>query len=361
MRIAFVCAPTANMIRPSYLGRYLVRRGHEVHVVVPPSAREPFLYGMDQFPITIHRCPAGGRALAEVGSRLRHLVPDLVHCMDTGRAGLPPTLWYGRRRRALTLVDVPDWMSRGTRLRAKFLRLLEYQALQRADAVALASQELLEYYQRGRHRARLYYLPFAADLEFIEAHRAGAAQVRARYGDLKLLTYLGTLRPEYDPRETLALARALSRRRRDFRLLFVGSGPLEEELAATAAAWGLSDLVEFLGFVPEDQLPGLLTASDVLLCPLADNVINRTRCPNKVFWCLGARRPIVANQVGEAALALGDEALYYRYGDVEDGADQVERALAGAAPIPSPERLAAHSWPAVADRYERLLADLTGA
>jgi glycosyltransferase involved in cell wall biosynthesis len=62
--------------------------------------------------------------------------------------------------------------------------------------------------------------------------------------------------------------------------------------------------------------------------------------------------------MGEVALALGEEALYYRYGDAEDFADQVEAALRGEAPVPSRARAEAHSWEAVADRYEALLEDL---
>jgi glycosyltransferase involved in cell wall biosynthesis len=255
---------------------------------------------------------------------------------------------------------MPDWVSRWKRWRSRLTVGLEYWALWRADALVLASQELLGHFQRRPHGARLYYLPFAVDLEAFAQQRHRAPEIRARYGERKLLTYLGALIPEYSPGECLALARALARRREDFRLLYVGRGPLQPALQAQAEAWGIADRVEFTGFVSEEDLPGYLTASDVLLCPLEDNLVNRNRCPHKAFWYLGAGRPIVATRVGEVYRALEDEALYYNYGDAEDFADQVEKALGGEAPVPSPERAAAHSWPAVADQYEALLADLRG-
>ena len=358
MKIAFLCAPTTSMLRPSYLGRVLAQRGHEVHVLIPPSRREPELFGLEQHPVQIHRCPPGTTAVAALGRRLRELEPEVVHCVDIGRATVPATLLYGRRAPALTLVDMPDWMSRWRRLRSRLTVLFEWWALRKADAVVVASQELLEHYQRRRPRARLYYLPFAVDLEVFERYRGRAAEIRARYGETKLLTYLGTLIAQYSPQESLALARALARRRSDFRLLYVGRGRLQPALERQAQRWGIADRVEFVGFVPEELLPGYLAASDVLLCPLQDNVANRNRCPSKAFWYLAARRPIVATRMGEVYRALEQEALYYRYGDAEDFADQVELALAGDAPVPSLARAQGHSWTAVADRYEALLAEL---
>ena len=118
--------------------------------------------------------------------------------------------------------------------------------------------------------------------------------------------------------------------------------------------------MEFTGFVSDEDLPGYLLASDVLVCPLEDNLANRSRCPSKAFWYLGARRPIVATKMGEVYRAIEDEGLYYNYGDNIDFADQVEKALRGEAPIPSAERAEAHAWPAVADQYEELLAELRG-
>jgi glycosyltransferase involved in cell wall biosynthesis len=358
MKIAFVCGPTSSMIRPSYLGRELARRGHDIHVIVPPSPKPPEFFGLEDHPVAIDRCPPGGRPWTEVTARLRALDPDVVHCVETGRRTLPPTLRYAPRSRAVSIVDMPDRMSGWDRLLSKFTVAFEYWALWQADAVAVASQALLEHYQRRRHRARLYYLPFAVDLDFFERQRDRAAQIRARYGDLKLLTYLGYLIHQYSPMESLAMARALARRRRDFRLLYAGRGPYLPALQAQAEAWGLTDLVDFVGYVPEEELPGYLTASDVLLCPLEDNAANRFRCPSKAFWYLAARRPIVATKMGEVYHALGEESLYYQYGNAEDFADQVEVALSGAAPLPSEARVARHSWPAVADRYEQMLAEL---
>jgi len=359
MRIAFICAPTTSMLRPSYLGRRLAERGHEVHVIIPPSRKQPELFGLEKHRVTVHRCPPGGTALGEVVSRLRALEPQVVHCVDSGRATVPATLCYGRRSQVLTIVDMPDWMSRWQRLRSKLTVFFEYVSLREADAVAVASRELLEYYRRRRHRTKLYYLPFAADLQVFHQYRSCASEVRERYGDLKLLIYLGTLISQYSPGEALAMARVLAQRRRDFRLLYVGRGALQRRLETLAQAWGLADLVEFTGFVPEEKLPGYLAAADVLLCPLEDNVANRNRCPSKAFWYLAAGRPIVATRMGEVYRAIEEEGLYYEYGNAEDFADKVQIALAGEAPIPSEERAYRHSWAAVADRYEELLADLT--
>jgi glycosyltransferase involved in cell wall biosynthesis len=349
------------MIRPSYLGRVLAQRGYEIHVVIPPGEKKPELFGLEKFPeVRVHRCPPGGSITRGVVERLAAIGPELVHCVEPGRTTVPGTLWYARRAGALSIVDMPDWLSRWQRWRQKYTVALEYLALQRASAVVVASQELLAYYQRRRHRARLYYLPFAVDLEAFALYGDRAAAVHARFGERKIITYLGTLLPDYSPQESLEMARILAGRRRDFVMLYVGKGPLLPGLQAQAQAWGIGDLVEFTGFVSDEDLPGYLLASDVLVCPLEDNLANRSRCPSKAFWYLGARRPIVATKMGEVYRALEEEALYYNYGDNHDFANQVEKALAGEAPIPSAERAQAHAWPAVADQYEALLGDLRG-
>jgi len=357
-RIAFVCGPTTSMLRPSYLGRVLAQRGYEISVVIPPGTKAPELFGLEKHPVAVYRLPPGGSARGGVVAKLREIRPQVVHCVDTGRATVPGTLAYAREARALSIVDMPDWMPAWQRLRSKLTVVFERTALARADAVAVASRELLGRYQQGQHRAKLYYLPFAVDMEVFAQYRGRAAEVREKYGELKLLTYLGTLIRQYSPEEALRMARALARRREDFRLLYVGRGPLQGWLEQLAEKWGIRERVEFVGFVPEEALPGYLAASDVLLCPLADNVANRTRCPSKAFWYLAARRPIVATRMGEVYRAIEEEGLYYEYGNAEDFADKVEIALAGDAPIPSERRAHANSWAAVADRYEALLEDL---
>lgn len=63
-----------------------------------------------------------------------------------------------------------------------------------------------------------------------------------------------------------ALAR-ISRQRRDFELLLVGSGPAEPTLRQTAADLGLLDAVRFEGFVQREQIPSYLAKTSCLLFP----------------------------------------------------------------------------------------------
>ena len=49
----------------------------------------------------------------------------------------------------------------------------------------------------------------------------------------------------------------------EFDLLVAGSGPYRDELEEIAAAEGVADRVEFLGYVDDDRLPGLYAGADV--------------------------------------------------------------------------------------------------
>jgi len=66
------------------------------------------------------------------------------------------------------------------------------------------------------------------------------------------------------------LRRAGGYGRADAVLHIAGSGPERANLAAQAAALGLSDTVRFEGFVPDDQLPLAYRAADVTLVPTAE-------------------------------------------------------------------------------------------
>jgi len=53
----------------------------------------------------------------------------------------------------------------------------------------------------------------------------------------------------------------------DTYLVFVGSGPLQQELETTAQVLGISEQIRFLGFVNQSQLPSVYTSADLFVFP----------------------------------------------------------------------------------------------
>lgn len=65
----------------------------------------------------------------------------------------------------------------------------------------------------------------------------------------------------------LRAAGELSKRRQDFVLQIIGSGPLEEEMRRMANDLGISDLVRFEGYQPNDEVPRYLSEATAFLFP----------------------------------------------------------------------------------------------
>jgi glycosyltransferase involved in cell wall biosynthesis len=88
-----------------------------------------------------------------------------------------------------------------------------------------------------------------------------------------------------------------------FRFLFIGDGPRKVALESTARSMGLAN-VTFMAAVPVETCAAYLAASDVLLVPLAANVLFRMFVPSKLFDGLACGRPVVLMVDGEARAIL---------------------------------------------------------
>jgi len=228
-----------------------------------------------------------------------------------------------------------------------------------ADGTIVSSAFLAEIFSRIVPDHRLLYLPYAANLEFYEAHRHGFP--RYRRGDKTIVTYLGYLLPRYNQDRVIEALALLAHERDDFFAYVVGDGPMRETLARTAKERSLSDRIEFLGFVPYEEVPAILEASDVLLFPIEKNFINQARCPNKVFEYICANRPIVTNRVGEVERALGGRGIYFDYESVVDFKDKIEAAIQSKEKRYSGDFIQGHGWEARYRIYRPFITSLIRA
>lgn len=93
--------------------------------------------------------------------------------------------------------------------------------------------------------------------------RAAARETLGLPQDAPVLGTVANFTPKKDQRTLFALVKQLSDGYPDLRLVLIGSGPLEAELRAAAAAEGLADRVLFTG--PRNDVPNLLPAFDVFV------------------------------------------------------------------------------------------------
>ncbi len=86
-------------------------------------------------------------------------------------------------------------------------------------------------------------------------------------------------------------------------ILLVGEGAERERLMAQAQTRGLTN-VTFLGQRPREQIPGLITASDLVAVVLRKMELFEKVIPSKMFEIMGCARPILMGVQGEAAAIL---------------------------------------------------------
>jgi glycosyltransferase involved in cell wall biosynthesis len=117
------------------------------------------------------------------------------------------------------------------------------------------------------------------------------------------------------------LLEALARMSVKVHLVIAGRGIAEAELLALAADLGMTDRVHLLGL--RDDVPNLLAAADVFAQPSLSEGL-----PVAVLEAMFAGRPIVASDVGDIRLAVGDDgALLVPPGDPLELATAIERLL----------------------------------
>jgi glycosyltransferase involved in cell wall biosynthesis len=114
-----------------------------------------------------------------------------------------------------------------------------------------------------RDRSRLHGVPYGADLSRFERSAPGAEAIRARHRG-KLLVFALGRHVYYKGFEYLI--RALPSVP-EAHVLLGGRGPLTEDLERLAADLGVAQRCEFVGRIPEEELPAYYQACDVFCMP----------------------------------------------------------------------------------------------
>lgn len=175
--------------------------------------------------------------------------------------------------------------------------------------------------------------------------------------DAEVITYLGRLSPEKGPRFLIEAWRLIAARHPAWRLQFIGSGPLADEIGRAASADDLRIAVH----PPTADPMGVLLGSGLLALPSLTEGF-----PLTLAEAMACGVPVVASDCSAGVRALvedGVDGLLARRGDAEHLAAQLERVIAdpalrralGAA---GREKVAVLDESLILDRWERLLADV---
>jgi glycosyltransferase involved in cell wall biosynthesis len=287
------------------------------------------------------------------------LLPNAPIAAAARRAGAPP-LVISCHGSGVYLAERSGWGGRAARW-----------ALDRAAAATGCSGDLtrrLAAFGVGPEPRRM---PYGADIERFAplepmARASERAAIAERHGlpvDDRWLLAVGRLvyKKGFD-----VLVRALPavlERQPATRLLFVGSGPLGDELERIAAAAGVADRVHLLGARPHAELPGYYAAADLVVVPsVVDADGNVDGLPNTLMEGLSSGTPVLASRVAGIpdVVTDGENGVLVPPGDPEALALAAagllgDRQRAGAIGAASRAvAVARFGWDRVAERFEAL-------
>lgn len=340
MKIVFVApfafAPKATVsARMLPIATALVRRGNEVHILMPPydapadSGRHWEYSGVRLESMqTKHRGVGLYISLAkQMAARTRTLAPDVLHVFKPIGVGTLAMQLLADQFGDRTVIDNDDWEGRGGWIDVNpypaiykiFFAWQERWALRYANAATCASELLVERTQalRGPKGGRVVLFPNGPDERLrsvVSASHARRAELRHRFAwtNKRVAMYTGTIPLGHDMD---ILAHSLPA---NLHLCVIATGAGIPSFRAAIERAGKSEQTEWHGFMPHDELVEYLVAADIAVYPYRDTIINRAKCSGKVMDYMACGLPMVVSDVGMNRVYLEHErsALLTAPGDV---------------------------------------------
>jgi len=317
----------STFYRCFHLGRYLVRRGHEVTLYTIHPQRRAGIELIEQQGVKIVQFPdlfwgigRSGWDPWDVWQRLRRLrteTYDLVHAFDSRPVVIHPALAVHRQGVPLVM-DWADWWGRGGVIEERSNKLIKlfFGAVEtwyeehfrtRADGTTVISSALRERaINLGVKPETIIQITGGADVEnFTPKDKKRARQALGLPLDAKIIGFMGFV--HYDLDLVLKVFCRLYQRDPKVKLLLVGKpSPMTKQVVRTV---GTEKGVLEYGIVPYEKIPDYMGCADVFLLPFARKQANIGRWPNKVGDYMAMGRPIVSSPVGEMQSLFQTESI----------------------------------------------------
>jgi glycosyltransferase involved in cell wall biosynthesis len=285
---------------------HLAQQGHEVTLLLLDyQDSDPIhchAHGMEWHSISLRRTSCKGNPTAYLNQAqaiIKTQKPDwIVGFSDTWYGIL--AVYLGRQHGVKTLIDAYDnyesyipWF--------KPLHWLWRYALRRATALSTAGPQLAELMGRGRIDGVTSVIPMAADPIF---QPLNDITLRKRFGlpeDSPLVGYCGSL---YRNRGVEVLFQAMERLLDEIpNSRLVISGRHERGLEIPEA---IRQNVVLLGYLPDEDIPLLLNAMDVLLVLNLNSAFGTYSYPVKLYEAMRCNKPVVATDTAATGWILRD-------------------------------------------------------
>jgi glycosyltransferase involved in cell wall biosynthesis len=206
-------------------------------------------------------------------------------------------------------------------------KLLEYLSGRYAHYLICASKFLQNYYSKRIEPNRILYLPYAFDHGLYHLWQGENEIIPPKDKRIKMFLYVGSITDNYGLFTMLRACFKLSKKETKFKLILAGTGKDVEKAKQFVEDFNISEYVEILGYVGEEELIRYFNMIDCFIAPLHDTVQDWARCPSKLFLYLPYIKPIITCKIGEAIELFGNNGIYFDIGSSENLAEKMEAII----------------------------------
>jgi glycosyltransferase involved in cell wall biosynthesis len=165
----------------------------------------------------------------------------------------------------------------------------------------VAKQMMVEQY--GADESKIIINPNGVNTTFFKHNETARQEIRRRFGieDKFVQGFSGTFGVYHGVEVLAESVRHTLARVPDAVFLFVGDGELKPKVEEIIKQDNMQNRVIFTGMVPYSEVPGYLSACDVLHTPCVNNADSSEYfgSPTKLFEYMAMNKPIVASDVGQ--------------------------------------------------------------
>jgi glycosyltransferase involved in cell wall biosynthesis len=194
------------------------------------------------------------------------------------------------------------------------LQRLEQSAVNTADILITVSEEILNYFKRQYNFEGISgVVRNVPDLERLD--QMGVEDLD--YENSFVISYIGGFTPQRGIETAIEAMPELLRSIPDAKLLLVGDGDDDyvSSLRGLCSELGVSDSVEFTGWVDFELIRSYYSASDVTLIPYPSHPASDYALPNKLFQAMAFETPVIVNNLPTMSRIVHETGAGVVFGD----------------------------------------------
>lgn len=280
---------TGSTLRAEYFFKYLKRINTQTEYIIPPFNSMPFFL---DFILSFFY----------YFFKLLNKKYDLIFIVKPYPNTVLPSLLL-KFKGAKIIIDIDD-LDYGYRsgFISKILKFIQGNLINFADYLTSHNDELIKLIkkQHGRYINKIFKLKQCVDLELFRIKKKDlilAKSIKEKYEGKKILFYMANLNIASYLDEILQAFSLI--KNKNIILMIAGGGPLQNYYKKLTKKLKLSDRVEFLGDMKQENLIKYILAADVCLVYYKNIPVNKYRASMKLREYLALKKQVIANNIGE--------------------------------------------------------------